>query len=103
MHMKKIILPAIFLASSLAFMACGGNASNSNSCSNTDSTACTEAVAKGCENSGCARTECDGTKCDGAKCDGAKCDGAKCDSTACCQKAENGTPQEGCGECPNSK
>lgn len=81
--MKKVIISAMIVASAIAFMACGGNASNS-STTNADTTTAVEATtsdaqavagegAQGCPNS----------------------EGGVCDSAACAQKD---TCTKACGE-----
>ena len=86
--MKKVIISAMLVASAIAFMACGGNASNS-STTNTDTTT-VEATVDGGQ---AAANE--GTAC----C--AQGEGSECDSASCAQKD---SCQKECGaNCPKAE
>lgn len=85
--MKKFIISAMIVASAIAFMACGGNASNSSS--NADTTA-VEATTNDAQ----AVAEEGAQKCpmsEGGACDSAACAQSDTCTKACgenCQKAE---------------
>lgn len=88
--MKKVIISAMIVASAIAFMACGGNASNSTS--NADTTTAVEATVEGAQ--GCPKSE-------GGACDSAACAQKDSCAGACgenCRKAEAENCHEACGE-----
>ena len=107
--MKKIIISAVILATSMAFMACNGNANKSGDAGNNQET--TIEATQGCPQA----TAADGQACDGQACAGqqgcsGKCEGNECDSATCqkgqcegghCKKAQGDSAQcNGNGNCP---
>lgn len=102
--MKKIIISAVILATSMAFMACNGNANKSGDASNNQET--TIEATQGCPQA----TAADGQACAGqqgcsGKCEGSEGDSATCQKEQCegghCKKAQGDSAQcNGKGNCP---
>lgn len=86
--MKKVIISAMIVASAIAFMACGGNASNS-STTNADTTT-VEATVNSEQTAANEGMECcaqgEGSECDSANC--AQKDSCQKECGANCQKTE---------------